>query len=71
LKGVLDKKLKGKYELKIIDILKNPGIAEKKKIMATPLLERVSPEPVRRVIGDLSDEDKVIIGLDLKEKAEK
>jgi len=65
LKEMLDKRLKNGYNLEIVDIINNPVIAEKKKIMATPLLERISPEPVRRIIGDLSDEDKVIIGLDL------
>jgi circadian clock protein KaiB len=65
LKKILDKKIGKYYHLKVIDILKNPVIAEKKKIVVTPLLERILPKPIRRIVGDLSDKDKVIVGLDL------
>ncbi len=54
-----------KYTLKIIDISKKPQLAEDEKILATPLLERKLPLPVRRIIGDLSDREKVVLGLDL------
>ena len=47
------------------DILANPRLAEEDKIMATPTLARILPPPVRRIIGDLSDQEKVLIGLDL------
>jgi len=56
---------KGNYELKVIDVLKHPQLAEDEKIMATPALLKVLPEPVRRILGDLSNKQKVLIGLDL------
>jgi circadian clock protein KaiB len=51
--------------LKVIDVLKNPQLAEEDKILATPTLSKVLPPPVRKIIGDLSDREKVLIGLDL------
>jgi len=65
LRDVLDNELKGLYRLKIIDILKNPQLAEEEKILATPTLAKVLPLPIRRIIGDLSDKEKVLLGLDL------
>ena len=65
LKDILNKDLKGMYELKIIDVQKNPQLAEDEKILATPTLSRVLPLPIRRIIGDLSQKDKVLLGLDL------
>jgi len=65
MKSILGKEMKGLYTLKVIDILKNPKLAEDEKILATPTLSRVLPLPVRRIIGDLSDREKVLIGLDL------
>ncbi len=65
LQAILETKLDRKYKLKVIDILKNPKLAEDEKIMATPLLERELPPPIRRIIGDLSDREKVLLGLDL------
>jgi len=56
---------KGNYELTVIDVLKHPQLAEDEKIMATPALLKVLPEPVRRILGDLSDKQKILIGLDL------
>jgi circadian clock protein KaiB len=53
------------YALKVIDVLKNPQLAEEDKILATPTLAKVLPPPVRKIIGDLSDREKVLIGLDL------
>jgi len=51
--------------LKVIDVLKNPQLAEEDKILATPTLSKILPPPVRRIIGDLSDRERVLIGLDL------
>ena len=51
--------------LKVIDVLKNPQLAEEDKILATPTLAKILPPPVRRIIGDLSDRERVLIGLDL------
>jgi len=62
-----DKSIKGKYKLEIIDISKNPSIAEKEKIMVIPTLVKKLPEPIRRIVGDLSDKEKVLVGLDLVE----
>ncbi len=53
------------YELKVIDVLKHPELAEDEKILATPTLIKELPQPARRIIGDLSDKEKVLEGLGL------
>jgi circadian clock protein KaiB len=58
--------LQGKYELLVIDVLENPQLAEDEKILATPTLTKNLPLPLRRVIGDLSNKEKVLLGLDLQ-----
>ncbi len=60
----------GQYELKIIDVLKHPEAAADEKIFATPTVIKEMPPPIRRIIGDLSDKEKVLLGLDLKPHAE-
>ncbi|MFH1287716.1 MAG: circadian clock protein KaiB [bacterium] len=65
LENILANEFKGMYELKIIDVMKNPQLAEEEKILATPMLSRVLPLPIRRIIGDLSNREKVLLGLDL------
>ena len=65
LKNILEHDFKGVYALKVIDVLQNPQLAEEDKILATPTLSKVLPPPVRKIIGDLSDREKVLIGLDL------
>lgn len=65
LKDILEKDFQGVYALKVIDVLKSPQLAEEDKILATPTLSKVLPPPVRQIIGDLSDREKVLIGLDL------
>ncbi len=65
LREILENEFKGIYALKVIDVLKNPQLAEEDKILATPTLAKILPPPVRRIIGDLSDREKVLIGLDL------
>lgn len=65
LKDILEQEFQGIYTLKVIDVLKNPQLAEDDKILATPTLSKILPPPVRKVIGDLSDREKVLIGLDL------
>ena len=62
---LLDKELKGQYSLEVINVLDNPQRAQEDKILATPTLVKASPPPERRVIGDLSDKEKVLIGLGL------
>jgi circadian clock protein KaiB len=66
LKDICERELKGAYELEIIDVLKRPQLAEDEKILATPTLIKKLPPPVRRLIGDLSDREKVLIGLDVR-----
>ena len=65
LREILESEFKGVYALKVIDVLKSPQLAEDDKILATPTLSKILPPPVRRIIGDLSDREKVLIGLDL------
>ncbi len=65
LSEILKKDFQGVYALKVIDVLKSPQLAEEDKILATPTLAKILPPPVRRIIGDLSDREKVLIGLDL------
>ena len=65
LKDILEREFRGVYALKVIDVLKNPQLAEEDKILATPTLAKILPPPVRRIIGDLSDRERVLIGLDL------
>ena len=65
LKKVCNKELAGLYELQIIDVLEYPQLAENEKILATPTLIKDLPPPLRRIIGDLSNSEKVLLGLDL------
>ncbi|MGB7085214.1 MAG: circadian clock protein KaiB [Phormidesmis sp.] len=65
LNTILDKEFQGVYALKVIDVLENPQLAEEDKILATPTLAKILPPPVRKIIGDLSDRERVLIGLDL------
>lgn len=65
LNHILEKEFQGVYALKVIDVLKNPQLAEEDRILATPTLAKVLPPPVRKIIGDLSDREKVLIGLDI------
>jgi len=65
LRRICDQELQGKYEMEVIDVLENPQLAEDEKILATPTLIKQLPPPLRRVIGDLSQTDKVLLGLDL------
>jgi len=63
IKRICDEELKGQYELEIIDVLENPEAAETERILATPTLIKQLPPPLRRVIGDLTDKEKVLFGL--------
>lgn len=66
LRVLCDNELEGAYEVEVIDVLEHPALAEKEKILATPTLVKRLPEPVRKIIGDLSDRDKVLLGLDVE-----
>src|SRR5580693_5392857 len=61
-----EKHLKGKYSIEIIDLLVNPKLAEDDQILALPTLVRKLPQPIRKIIGDLSNEEKVLVGLNIK-----
>ncbi|MBS1701076.1 MAG: circadian clock protein KaiB [Armatimonadetes bacterium] len=65
LRQICETELKGNYRIEVIDVLEHPLLAEDEKILATPTLVKQLPEPVRKIIGDLSDKDKVLLGLDL------
>ncbi|MBI5091854.1 MAG: circadian clock protein KaiB [Candidatus Hydrogenedentes bacterium] len=66
LKGICEEHLAGKYHIEVIDLLKNPQLAKGDQIVAVPTLVRRLPEPVRKIIGHLSDTDKVLVGLQLR-----
>ena len=66
LKKICEEHLAGKYTIEIIDLLKNPTLAKGDQILAIPTLVRKLPEPVRKIIGDLSNTERVLIGLDLR-----
>lgn len=66
LRRICDQELPGQYELQIIDVLEQPEEAEHAKILATPTLIKQLPPPLRRVIGDLSDKDRLLLGLEIK-----
>lgn len=66
LRRICEKELANQYELTIIDVLENPSLAEEAKILATPTLVKELPPPLRRIIGDLSNTSKVLLGLDLQ-----
>ena len=65
LRRICEEDLKGKYQMEIIDIIERPQLAEDEKILATPTLIKELPPPLRRIIGDLTDKEKVLLGLDL------
>ena len=69
LERICQQELKGQYKLEIIDVLEHPQRAEDEKILATPTLIKQLPPPLRRVIGDLSDKAKVLLGLEVRPQA--
>src|ERR1700752_3055889 len=58
--------LNGKYSIEVIDLLKNPQLAQGDQIFAIPTLVRKVPQPIRKIIGDLSNEEKLLVGLNLR-----
>lgn len=70
LSRICQQELAGRYELEIIDVLEFPNLAEDERILATPTLIKSLPLPLRRVIGDLSDKEKVLLGLEVAPKKE-
>ena len=63
IRRICDEELKGQYRLDVIDVLEHPELAEQEKILATPTLIKQLPPPLRRVIGDLTNKEKVLYGL--------
>lgn len=66
IRKICDEHLAGRYELEIIDIYQQPVLAKGEQIIAAPTLIKKLPEPLRRVIGDMSDKGRVLLGLDLR-----
>lgn len=67
LKKYCEEHLKGQYSIEVIDLLVNPQLAEGDQILAIPTLVKKVPEPVRKIIGDLSNQEKVLVGLDIRQ----
>lgn len=67
IKKICEKHLKGRYELEVIDLYQNPNLANGEQIIAAPTLIKKLPQPLRRIIGDMSNTERVLVGLDLRE----
>ena len=70
IKKICEEHLKGRYELEVIDIYQYPVLAAGEQVLAVPTLIKKIPLPLRKFIGDLSDTDKILVGLDLKQKTD-
>lgn len=68
LKRVCDEHLAGRYSIEVVDLMKNPRLAKDDQIVAIPTLVRKLPEPLRRIVGDLSDTERTLVGLQLRRK---
>jgi len=66
LKRVCDEHLAGRYSIEVVDLLKNPRLAKEDEIIVIPTLVRKLPEPLRRLVGDLSDTERTLVGLQLR-----
>ncbi len=66
LERICQERLQGRYELEVVDLLRNPQLARGDQILAIPTLVRKLPPPMKKIIGDLSDEERVLVGLDLR-----
>jgi circadian clock protein KaiB len=66
LKNICEAHLRGKYQIEIIDLVKTPQLAQGDQILAIPTLVRNLPTPIRKIIGDLSNTERVLVGLDLR-----
>ncbi len=69
LQKICEEHLAGQYSIEVIDLLKNPKLARGDQIIAVPTLVRKLPEPVRKIIGDLSNTQRVLVGLDLRPRS--
>lgn len=68
IRAICDEHLAGRYELEVVDLYQRPDLARSEHVMAAPTLVRESPEPVRKVVGDMSDEDKVLFTLNIEKQ---
>jgi circadian clock protein KaiB len=66
LKQICEEHLHGRYEIEVIDLIESPQLAQGDQILAVPTLVRRLPEPIKKIIGDLSNTDRVLVGLDLQ-----
>jgi circadian clock protein KaiB len=66
LKKICEEHLAGKYRIEVIDLLKNPRLAKGDQIIAVPTLVKKLPEPLRKIIGDMADTERVLVGLDIR-----
>jgi circadian clock protein KaiB len=66
LKKLCEEHLKGRYSIEVVDLIENPKLARGDQILAIPTLVRKLPEPIRKLIGNLADTERVLIGLDLR-----
>ena len=66
LKGICEEYLKGEYQIEVIDLMENPTLARGDQILAIPTLVRKLPQPIRKIIGDLSNTERVLVGLDIQ-----
>lgn len=69
LKRFCEERMAGRYEIEVIDLLENPRLAKDDQIVAIPTLVRKLPQPLRKIIGNLSDTERMLVGLDLKSRA--
>ncbi len=66
LKAICEERLEGRYRIEVIDLLENPRLARGDQIIAIPTLVRRLPTPIKKIIGDLSDTERVLVGLDIR-----
>ncbi len=69
LKRICEQHMQGQYHIEVIDLLKEPQLAKGDQILALPTLVRKLPEPIKKIIGDLSNEERVLVGLDLRPRS--
>jgi circadian clock protein KaiB len=69
IKAICEEHLRGRYDLEVIDIYKHPTLAKDEQIVAAPTLVKKLPVPLRRFIGDLSNKERVLLGLDMRQRA--
>ena len=68
LRKICDEHLAGRYQIEVIDLLENPTLGQGDQILALPTLVRRLPTPIKKIIGDLSNTERVLVGLDLRER---